>query len=136
MIHFLEQKLFLPQQLVLFALQGTTLGDIFDRQQQSCTAVALIEYLASIQQHRPLADRRKDALDLIFLARRVVRDDVLKECTQRRNVPLAVAQLIEQMTLSFFWGHIECAVERSACDNNAKRIVEHDKGLARGATIS
>ena len=90
-IHLFEKKILLPQQLVLLALQGASLGDIFDRQQQARAAVAVVEYLSSIQQHCAPTDRREVALDLIRLNWGVVRDDVLEELAQCRNVPLTAA---------------------------------------------
>src|SRR5256885_735040 len=59
MIHLAQQKVFLPQQFVLLAFQSTTLGDIFDRHQQACAIVALIENFSGIQEHRASTNRRK-----------------------------------------------------------------------------
>jgi len=91
MVHLLQQKILLPQQLVFLVFQGAALGDVFDRHQQACAVVALIEHLSGIQQHRAPADCREIVLDLEFLDRGVVRDNVFKQLAERRNVPLTIA---------------------------------------------
>ena len=48
-----------------------------------------------------MADVRKFMLDLIVIQHRVLRDDLSQESSQGRDVPLTVAERIEQLALGF-----------------------------------
>jgi hypothetical protein len=87
--------------------------------------VVFIKHLAGIEQHGAVADVWKFLLDLIVLQHRVLRDDLSQEGSQGRDVPLTVAERIEQLTVRFFAVHAECKVERPARRDDAKLLVEH-----------
>ena len=72
------------------------LGDVLDGQQQSRVRVGFVEYLTRVEEQRPAADRTEFVLDLIGLDRALCGNDLFEERPQRRNIPLALGQLVEQ----------------------------------------
>ena len=54
MLHFLEQNIFLQQQIVLFALQRTPLGDIFHAEQNGGAGAPFVTALANLARWSPV----------------------------------------------------------------------------------
>ena len=59
-------------------------------------------------------------------------NDLLKELTQYRNVPLAIAQCVEHTALRVLPPHMECHVEGATCSDDPQILVQDEKGLAYG----
>ncbi len=55
MLQFLKKNVLLPQQLILFKLQNTPLGDILHAEQNGRSNASLVEHLAGIQAYCALA---------------------------------------------------------------------------------
>ena len=72
---------------------------------------ALIEDLARVQEHDALADVGKLVLDLVVLQHGMLGQNLLQQRPQCRNVPLAVAQGVEQPALRVLPARLECQVE-------------------------
>ena len=79
-----------------------------------------------------MADLRKIVLDDVILEAAVVRQNLLEELAQRRDVPLAVAKLVDRASDRLGRRYLEGAVERAALSYHAEPVIEHDQGLAHG----
>jgi hypothetical protein len=143
MLHFLEQNVLLQQQLVLFALHRTPLGDVFHAEQNRGACASLVKHLAGIQAHRAVAELWKFVLDLIVLHRAAFQDDFFQEHAQFWNVPLPISQRIEKSPLGVLGSNVECGVKRTARGDDPQMLVENedrlsygvDDGLSEGARI-
>src|SRR5690348_13703332 len=62
----------------------------------------------------------------------MLRNDLLEQLTQARDVPLAAAQLVEQTAFDLVGRHLEGEIERPAGGDDAQLAVEHDERLAHG----
>jgi len=109
-----------------------TLGDVFYRKQQSYVGVSFVEYLTGVEEHYTPSDRWKFVLDLVGLDSSVFRDYVFQKIPQRRDVPLAIAQLVEQSALGFLRLHPKDPVKGPARGHYPQVSVKHDEGLADG----
>ena len=129
-LEFLEQHPLLPQQLFLLALQSALRGDVLDAEQNGPVGAFLVEELAGIEAHRALAEVGKDVLDLIAFHHAVLGNDLFQEHAELRDVPLAVAQRVEQPALGVLGADPEGQVEGTAGGDHAQLLVENDDGLA------
>lgn len=69
-------------------------------------------------------------LQLKVIEYRALRDDVFKENSEGRNVPLSVTQLIDQAPLCFGGEDAKGLIERAIRTADAKGSVENEKRLA------
>jgi hypothetical protein len=123
----------LPQQLILFPLRVAPSGYVFDRQQeQGRVGVFLLEYLARVEQQGAPSDGRKLVLDLVALDGAMLRNDILEESAQRRNVPLPVVEVVEQLALGVLRIRSKRLVKGTARRDHAEIPVEHDEGILHG----
>ncbi len=136
MLHFLEQDSLLTQQLLglfeqncFFPFDRTPFGDVRERQQDRHHGAGLVDDLAGVQQHDPAPDARKDMVDLEVIHGGAVGKDGLQQQPQRRDVPLAIAQVVEQAALGLAGNDLEGLVERTAGRQHAKLGVQHQEGL-------
>src|SRR5579871_2961262 len=132
MAHFFEQEVLLHQQLVLFALHYTSLGDVFHAEQNGGAGTSLVKHLAGIQAHRTVAELGKFMLDLIVLHRALFRDDLLQKYAQFRDVPLPVSQRVEKSLLGVLGRNVEYGIKRAARGDDAQLLVENEDGLSNG----
>ena len=65
--------------------------------------VARLE-LAGIEQHHPAADHREGVLQLEVVEDGALGDDILEQGPQVGDVPLAVAQLVDEAALGLWTG--------------------------------
>ena len=91
--------------------------------------VACLE-LAGIEQHHPPADGRERVLELKVVEDRALGDDVLEQGPQVGDIPLAVAQLVDQAALGFVGRDMKRLIESAVGGPNAQRGVEDQQGLA------
>ena len=75
----------------------------------------VVDHLSSIQQHRSEPKARKVVNHLEPVHLRSFRDNGFKQEPEGRNIPLAVAQVVEKPALSLPGMHFEDIVERAAC---------------------
>src|SRR6266516_1644892 len=129
-LHLVKQHLLLAQQLVLFALRIAPLGYVLDRQQQGRVGVFFIEHPARVEQHCAPSDRRKLVLDLVGLDSAMLWNDFFEESAERRNIPLSVAQVIEQPALRVLRIRSKRLVKGPARGDHAQVPIEYDEGLA------
>ena len=74
----------------------------------------------------------KLVLDLIPLHDAVFGYDLLEQHAKLRNVPLAIAQCVEQPALGILGADLETGIEGPARSDHAKSFVEHQHRLADG----
>ena len=89
--NLLQQHFLLLQQVCQRPLDGATVGDIFDGQENQSAGICLIEHLPGVQQHRALSEPNKVVLDLVVVHHGVLRQDFFQQHPKLRDVPLAVA---------------------------------------------
>ena len=92
--------------------------------------VALVEDLTRIEEHGPLADVGKFMLNLVAFKLPVLGRNLLKQRAQAGNIPLAVAQCVEQPSLRLLAVHSKCHVEGAAGRDDAQVAVKDQKGFA------
>ncbi len=92
--------------------------------------VALVENLPRIEEHGPFADVGKFMLNLVAFKLPVLGRDLLKQSAQAGNIPLAVAQCVEQPSLRLLAVHSKSHVEGAAGRDDAQVTVEHQRGFA------
>ena len=132
MLHFLEQHVLLPKQVLLFALRGALPGDVLDAEQDGRIGTSLIEHLPCVQAHRAVSDAGKLMLDLIVLHHTLLGYDFFQEQPKLWNVPLSVAQLVKTPALGVLRADLEDRIERAAGGYHAQVLVEHQNRLADG----
>ena len=91
--------------------------------------VARLE-LAGVEQHHPAADGREGVLELEVVEDGALGDDVLEQGPQVGDVPLAVAQLVDEAALGLRGRDVERLVEGAVGGPDAQRGVEDQQGLA------
>jgi hypothetical protein len=132
MLQFLEQHVLLPEQLLLFALQGAPLGDVLYTEQNGRIGPSLIEHLPCVQAHRAVSDAGKLMLDLIVLHHAMLGDDFFQQQSELGNIPLAVAQLVKQPALGLLGADLEGRIKRAARGYHAQVFVERQNWFADG----
>jgi CRP/FNR family transcriptional regulator, cyclic AMP receptor protein len=89
----------------------------------------LVEYLAGVQEHRAASDVGKVMIDFVVFHFAALGYDVSQEQAKLWNIPCAVAQLGQQPALGFVAVDLEREIEGATRGDDAKLIVEHNKGL-------
>ena len=106
--------------------------DIVDRQKKELERAAGAMNLAGVEKHRLGADVRKDVLDLVGLDGGLPRQDLLEQQAQRRNVPLAVAEIVEAAADGSVGRCREHRIEGAVGGNHRQIGVEHQQPVANG----
>jgi hypothetical protein len=88
---------------------------------------------AGVEQHGARADGFKVVGDLEVVKETVAGQDLFQQFAQTGNVPLAIAQFINQPALRFRRRNVERAVERSVRCVHAQIGVQNHQRVARGA---
>ena len=114
-----EQRLFRP----------LARGHVFHGQDEQLAVVARLE-LAGVEQHHPPADDREGVLELEVVEDGALGDDVLEQGPQVGDVPLAVAQLVDEAALGLRGRDVERLVEGAVGRPDAQRGVEDQQRLA------
>jgi len=79
MLHLLQQRFLLLQQLSDLTFGGTPIGDIFKCQENEIAGVSLIEYLPRTQEHQTPSDNGKVSFDFVSLHHGMLWRDVLQQ---------------------------------------------------------
>ncbi len=111
------------------ASEPPPLGDVLHRQDQQLAVVARLE-LARVEQHHPAADGREGVLELEVVEHGALGDDVLEQGPQVGDVPLAVAQLVDEAALGLSGRDVERLVEGAVGRPDPQGGVEDQQGLA------
>src|SRR6185503_2756676 len=91
-------------------LSSASLGDVLHRENDDGGVTARSK-LSAIQQHHAAPDNRERVLELEVVEDRACWNDVLEKRAEGRDVPLAVAQLVDQLVFGFDCGDVEGFVE-------------------------
>lgn len=119
-------------QHVLFTLDQPARTDVGKGEENGFTALIGIDDLAGIQQHGPVSDARKIMLDLKAVHRRLSGNDGFEQCAQGGDVPLPVAEQIQQAPARLRLVDLESLVERAARCHNVKAFVQHQERIVNG----
>ncbi len=88
-----------------------------------------VGHLPGVQPHRPGSDGGKDVLHLEIMQRAGVGEDLAQPRLQRRNIPGAIIQLIEELSQHVLGRRGEGEIERTAGGNHAQIVVEDEQRL-------
>src|ERR1700730_525599 len=88
--------------------------------------------LAGVEQHHSPSNDRKIMLPLELVEDRTEGDNFLEKGSQDRDIPLAVAQLVNQTVLGFFERDLEGLVEGAVGRSDAQSGVKNQERLAHG----
>ena len=91
--------------------------------------LVLVADQARVEQHRAAAEMEEIVLHLEAVHRLVLGDDRLDQQPQRRDIPLAVAELEERPATRLRRILLEIFVEAAARGKHAQVVVEHDERL-------
>ncbi len=130
MLHFLQQRFLLLQQIGDLPLGGATVGDIFDGQQNELARAFLKEHLARIQEHRASPDYGKVALDLVSLHRGVLGCHSFQQQPKLGDIPLAVTQPVNRTAMNVLKPHPEGLIESAVCRDDTQVLIENQEGFA------
>ena len=86
--------------------------------------------LAGIQQHHPASDDREIVLQLEVVKDRTFGNNIFQQSPQVGDVPLAVAQLVNQAVFSFFGRDLKGLIEGPVAGSHAQGRVENQEGFA------
>ena len=107
-------------------------GDVFDGEEDEFGAVPPLAEAAGVEQHRPPADAFKLVVYFKIVEVAVSRKDLLQQHPQARDVPLAVAQVVEEPALRLGGRDQESLIERPVRGPHSQVGVENQQGLADG----
>ena len=91
--------------------------------------------LAGVEQHHPAPDDREGMLELEVVEDRALGDDVLEEGAQVRDVPLTVAQLVDQAVLGLLGRDVERLVKARLADRTRKVVSRMSSGSRTVSTM-
>lgn len=135
-LHFLQQNLLLAQQLFslfeevcLLALDDPALGDVEEREEDRMRVPVVVDDLTRVEQHGAGAQSRKVVVDLKAVHGSVFRNDGLEKQSEGCNVPLAIAQVVQKLSLRLGGRHLEGVIEGPAGGQNAKSVIQHNEWL-------
>ena len=103
--------------------------DVLHRQQGQRVLPALPKEPPGVEQHGLPADVLEIVLHLVALEPVVPRPHLLQEPAQLGDVPLTVAEIVEEAALRFFGRLLEEAIERLTRGHHAQPRVQHQERL-------
>ena len=93
----------------LFSLPA--LGDVFHGQKYDVRADVFPENLPGVEQYDFAADIEENVVDLIAVEHRCIGEDVLEKHPQLGDIPLPVAEVVDEIADGFLGRHLEGLVE-------------------------
>src|SRR5688572_1133651 len=113
-----------------FLLSLLPLGSVFHCEQEQLAVDAGLGELAGIEEHRAATDGGKVVSDLEIPELGVLWNDVFQQASQLGNVPLAVAELVQQPALRLSFRGPERAEKRPVGHLHMEIPVENQQGLS------
>ena len=110
----------------------TAIRDVFDREKYERRRFGAIVQSTGVEEHDAPADVGKIVLDLVIVKVAVAGQQFIEQLTQRRDIPLAVAEIVDQPIERLFRRSIKCPVERWACYNDPQVRIQYQQRLAHG----
>ena len=107
-------------------LRPPALRDVFDREQDQLQVIDPTR----VEQHDAVADRREVMLDLDIFEEIIVRQNLREQATQIRDVPLAMAKVVDHAPLGRGRLHPEGIVEGAIGGLHPQIFVEDQEWLA------
>ena len=115
-----------------FASQLFSFGDVFHGQKDDVRADVLPENLPGVQQNGLAADIEEIVFDFVAVEHRVVQQDIFKEVPQLGDVPLPVAEVVDEVPDGLLGGDPEGIVKAVVGGENLQVGIEHDQRFADG----
>src|SRR5258708_30650237 len=122
----LETLLALAQDLLL----SPAMSDVLNCQQDHGGAALFSDDLAGVQQDDSHSDAREHMIDLEAIELCVRGKDLFEQGSQGRDVPLPIAQFVDQAAFGLRFRNAEGPVERAAGARHAQVGIENDERLA------
>ena len=88
-------------------------GDVLGGQQDEFRLLVRPPDLAAVQDHPPSADALEDVVHLEVAERALLGEDLFQERSKSGDIPLPVAEFVDETALSHFAGDTESFVERA-----------------------
>ena len=107
------------------------LRHVLHRQNEQFPVMARLK-LAGVEQHHPASDDREGVLELEVVEDGTLGHNILEQCPQVGDVPLAVAQFVNQAVLGFRGRDVKGLIESSVGGPDAQGGVEDRQRLAHG----
>jgi hypothetical protein len=79
------------------------------------------------QEHCASADAQEIMLDFVVFRGSLLGNDLAKQQTKLRNIPLTISEVIQGFALSVVGIDFERQIERSARSNDPKILIEHNE---------
>jgi hypothetical protein len=79
------------------------------------------------QEHCASADAQEIMLDFVVFRGSLLGNDLAKQQTKLRNIPLTISEVIQEFALSVVGIDFERQIERSARSNDPKILIEHNE---------
>ena len=113
-----------------FRLSLLPLGGVLHRKQEQLAVDARLGELAGVEEHRAATNGGKVVSNLEIPELRVLWNDVFQQASQLGNVPLAVAELVQQPALRLYFRGSERAEKRPVGHLHMEILVENQQGLS------
>jgi hypothetical protein len=94
--------------------------------------ISLVEHLASAQAHDAPSEAGKLAVDLVPIYDAVLGQDFFQESLELCDIPLTLAQVVQQPPLGALTIDPERQIKGSARGYDAEMAIEHDQRLGDG----
>jgi hypothetical protein len=115
--------------LRLFSFSPFALGDVFHGQEDNLRSDIFSENLPGVEQNSLSSDIEKIMLDFISIEHGIMRENLLKEYPQLGNIPLPVANVIDEIPDYFLGPYFEGIVETVVGCENLQIGIQHQKWL-------
>ena len=108
-------------------LRPSSLRDVFHRQEDELGMQS-----SGVEQHHPAADVGKIVFEDEIVEDGASGHDVFEQRAQSRNVPLAIAQLVNETTFGFRLRNAEGLIEGGVCRSHAQSGIEDEQRFTHG----
>ncbi len=108
------------------------LAHVLDGEKDQIRVVALWREPAGVEQHGPLPDSGEGVLNLEVFNGMAVAQDLGQQRPQLRDVPLTIAQFVEESALRLFLRGVEVPVEGGVGRADPQALVEDHERLSQG----
>ena len=107
------------------------LGDVLDGEQEQALAAFHRREPAGVEQHDFRADRGERVLHFEIVNGIEVLQDSVEQRPQTGDIPLTVAEVVNELALRFHFRDAEGEVERAIRGHDVQTLVEHNKRFAQ-----
>jgi len=106
-------------------------GHVVDGEQNQLGVVGFWWKPAGVEQHGPVPDFGKIVLHLEVVDGMVIREDFIQQRSDEGDVPLSVAQVVDEAIVRFFVRDVERLEKRAVGRHDSQIVVEHDERFSQ-----